>query len=438
MTQQRVSPITVTSLLPATVLFKGQAALGQSADLLQLNNSSGTTLLKINPSGQLLLSGSNASSVTALNRALQIEGNSASTTGITLIRNSNDTTGVGLFLAKSRGTTSAAVTAVQSGDVLGFISASGTDGTVMNTTIGQIDFSVDGTVSTSIIPTRIGFTTEASNGNIAERARITSGGLLLINSTSATLGSGGVPSQFGLVSNAATTVGAVIRGAASQTADLTQWQNSAGTNLVKVNATGTLVLSGPADQIGIVSSDSSGTSMKFDSGAANGRAWRIGGNFVVGNGEFSIYDTTASKEYFRISATGAISTLNGAGIAAAGAVTSASATGGIGYATGAGGTVTQATSKSTGVTLNTVTGQITMNGAALAANTAVSFTLTDSAIASTDVVHVQHVSAGTVGGYFCTATPAAGSATIYVRNVTAGSLSEAIVLQFVVIKAVTA
>jgi hypothetical protein len=56
-------------------------------------------------------------------------------------------------------------------------------------------------------------------------------------------------------------------------------------------------------------------------------------------------------------------------------IKSQGATQGIGYATGAGGTVTQATSKSTAVTLNTVTGAITMNNAALAAATIVSFTL---------------------------------------------------------------
>jgi hypothetical protein len=50
-----------------------------------------------------------------------------------------------------------------------------------------------------------------------------------------------------------------------------------------------------------------------------------------------------------------------------GSLTSISSTGGIGYATGAGGPVTQLTSKSTGVTLGKVAGQITMNGAALAA-----------------------------------------------------------------------
>jgi hypothetical protein len=114
-----------------------------------------------------------------------------------------------------------------------------------------------------------------------------------------------------------------------------------------------------------------------------------------------------------------------------------SATAGFGYGTGAGGTVTQATSKATAVTLSTVTGQITLNAAALAANTAVSFTLTNTAVAAPDLVVVNHVSAGTAGAYTFTTTPAAGSVVITVRNVTAGSLSEAIVLQFAVIKAAT-
>ena len=122
----------------------------------------------------------------------------------------------------------------------------------------------------------------------------------------------------------------------------------------------------------------------------------------------------------------------------AGNIVSSSPTAGIGYMTGAGGTVTQATSKATGVTLDKVCGTITMNNAALNLLTIVSFTLTNSAIAATDVVHIQHDSAGTLGAYTVSAnTMAAGSCQITVRNATAGSLSEAIVLRFAVIKAVT-
>lgn len=106
-----------------------------------------------------------------------------------------------------------------------------------------------------------------------------------------------------------------------------------------------------------------------------------------------------------------------------------------GYTTGSGGTVTQATNKSTGVTLNKVTGQITMNGAALAAAAEVAFTLTNSAIAATDVVVVGIASGGTSASYATSITAiAAGSCEITIGNWSAGSLSEALVLNFVVIK----
>jgi hypothetical protein len=111
----------------------------------------------------------------------------------------------------------------------------------------------------------------------------------------------------------------------------------------------------------------------------------------------------------------------------------------VGYSTGTGGTVTQATDKSTGVTLNKRCGQITMNSASLSAAAEVSFTLTNSVIAATDVVLVSIASGATAGAYSvqCDAT-AAGSCRISVGNRNAGSLGEAIVLNFVVIKSVAA
>ena len=100
-----------------------------------------------------------------------------------------------------------------------------------------------------------------------------------------------------------------------------------------------------------------------------------------------------------------------------------------------GGTVTQATNKSTGVTLNPESGQITMNDAALAAAAEVSFTVTNDKIAATDVVVVNHGSAGTAGAYLVGVSAiAAGSFGITVTNVSAGSLGEAIVINFVALK----
>lgn len=111
----------------------------------------------------------------------------------------------------------------------------------------------------------------------------------------------------------------------------------------------------------------------------------------------------------------------------------------IGYVSGNGGAVTQATSKSTGVTLNKACGAITMNGAALADATTVSFTVTNSVVAANDVVIVNHSSAGTAGAYIVSANAiAAGSFAISVRNLSGGSLSQAIVLSFAVIKGANA
>jgi len=113
-------------------------------------------------------------------------------------------------------------------------------------------------------------------------------------------------------------------------------------------------------------------------------------------------------------------------------------TGKHGYATGSGGTVTQATSKATAVTLSKSTGQITLDGAALAASTTVSFTLTNTVIEAGDILIMNHISGGTAGSYLLNAQSAAGSASINVRNISLGSLSEAIVIAFAVIKAVSA
>jgi len=109
----------------------------------------------------------------------------------------------------------------------------------------------------------------------------------------------------------------------------------------------------------------------------------------------------------------------------------------IGIGTGFGGAVTQATSKSTGVTLNKKSGVITMNAALLATVTDVSFTFTNSEIGATDVVICNQGSGGTSGAYFCRCiTVAAGSCVIRVLNTTGGSLSEALTINFVVVDAV--
>lgn len=109
--------------------------------------------------------------------------------------------------------------------------------------------------------------------------------------------------------------------------------------------------------------------------------------------------------------------------------------GGLGYGTGSGGTVTQATSRTTGVTLNKTNGAITLVSAAGLA-TFQSFTVTNSTVAATDVVHVTQKSGTDLYQIFVTAT-AAGSFRITFAT-TGGTTVEQPVLNFAVIKGVTA
>jgi hypothetical protein len=81
-----------------------------------------------------------------------------------------------------------------------------------------------------------------------------------------------------------------------------------------------------------------------------------------------------------------------------------------------------------------------MSNASLAHDTVVSFDLNNTTIAAGDVLILNHVSGGTAGKYLLNAQCGAGLAAINVKNTnpTSGALAEAIVIAFVVIKAVTA
>ena len=106
----------------------------------------------------------------------------------------------------------------------------------------------------------------------------------------------------------------------------------------------------------------------------------------------------------------------------------------LGYSTSAQGTVTQLTSKSTGVTLNKSAGRITMNGASLGAGASVTFTLTNTRISTNDVVIVNVGGGGTAGAYWpYVSSISAGSAVIGLWNSTGGALSEAVILNFAII-----
>ncbi|CAL8981878.1 hypothetical protein RHODGE_RHODGE_03971 [Rhodoplanes serenus] len=209
------------------------------------------------------------------------------------------------------------------------------------------------------------------------------------------------------------------------------------------NSSGLSILSGNASAftymtIGRSSGDfnlgvAAGAGQFFSTAVAGDAAIQGVTNFLIGT-------QTAGKKIQMFTDAGVLATTidSNQNLEQVGSLKSSSAIAGIGYATGAGGAVTQVTSKSTGVTLNKVSGEITLNNAALAAGTTVGFTMTNSAIAAADLVAVAIKSGATANSYTVTVTAvAAGSCRIELRNTSGGSLSEAVVLSFVVIKGVT-
>ena len=133
-------------------------------------------------------------------------------------------------------------------------------------------------------------------------------------------------------------------------------------------------------------------------------------------------------------------------VTAASSIRSTSNSAGVGYATGAGGVVTQATSRTAGVTLNAICGQITLFAAAISGHEADQFVLTNSAIEPGDVVVVSIKSGLTAGTakYYNVQVVAVntGQCTISVGNIDNGTVpaagTDTPVLSFAVIKAVAA
>lgn len=112
--------------------------------------------------------------------------------------------------------------------------------------------------------------------------------------------------------------------------------------------------------------------------------------------------------------------------------------GAVGYPTGTGGSVTQATSKTTAVTLNKVTGQIVTNNASLAGFAVASFVLNNTTIGPNDIVKCCIFNDVNSANYDVWAGVASGSAQINLRNISAGALAETVKINFVVIKGAAA
>lgn len=203
MTQQRVSPVSITSVLPATVTLSVQGALGQSANLFEVKNSTGTVLANISSDARIRIGSTNS---TATHKIV------SATTGdnYTVISQGS---GAGVF-----------------GGMLLQISEISRYAVALNSS-GDIVFSRFN--SSGVY--------QADSLNISSLGAITMAGFT------------------------AASIGLIVKGAASATADLQQWQSSAGSVLAKVLNTGGIV---SASAVAAVSFNTS--TVGFQAGSFNG------------------------------------------------------------------------------------------------------------------------------------------------------------------------
>lgn len=105
---------------------------------------------------------------------------------------------------------------------------------------------------------------------------------------------------------------------------------------------------------------------------------------------------------------------------------------GIGYGVGGGGAVTQITSRTTAVVISTLSGQITMFSAAGSA-TGASFTVTDTAVKSTDTINLSVATA--TNSYIMFVTAVANGSFQVTFYALVGTATDAPVVNFAVIHA---
>jgi len=308
----------------------------------------------------------------------------------------NNATFPGFFVFnKSKSGTVGTLSAVTDGDSLGVIQFNGADNDATPTfnPAAYISAQVAGTVASTSIPGRLNFATTAAAGTSPTvRVSITPEGYLGVGATPAS---------------------------AQQLLDLRGTNNGltsdTAVNTLRFTDTDTTTAANqPIGKIEFASSDLDNAAvgayiLASSVGTAGGGTIRFGAAANAG----------AVAEVARVASTGLTVTLD---------------TAGLGYGTGTGGTVTQATSRTTGVTLNKTNGSITLVSAAGTA-TWQSFTVTNSTVAATDVVVLSQRSGTDLYMLEVTAV-AAGSFRISFAT-TGGTTTEQPVFNFAVIKAVT-
>jgi hypothetical protein len=181
LTSGAMAQVANTTAADKAFIIKGAAS--QSGLLLDIQNSASTSLLVVDSSGRLVINTATAvAAVSGVTPVMQILGAAAATSSSTINRYSADANGPSVYLGKSRNATVGSHTAATSGDRLGNLYFSGSDGTnfVLSASVSGES---DATASSGVVPGRLMIFTANASGTMTERMRIDRFGNLLLGMT---------------------------------------------------------------------------------------------------------------------------------------------------------------------------------------------------------------------------------------------------------------
>lgn len=147
-------------------------------------------------------------------------------------------------------------------------------------------------------------------------------------------------------------------------------------------------------------------------------------------GSATVLGGSATLSSLTVSGTASLSTATISTATVSGTLLATSPSAGIGYGAGSGSASTQLTNKSTAVTLNGLTGQITLNSFSMSSAATASFVMTNSAIVATDVI-VPNINSAS---YSARAFAGTGTALFTVTNQSGVTASDSPTINFVVLR----
>jgi len=237
--------------LTAPSFSTANLTMGTTANTIASTNTNGNINIVPNGSGTTIISG-----VTAFTTALDLQiAGVGHNPDMALGAFANDSTHAGVYYTyKSRSAVIGAFVPVQSGDIVGFFTGRGDDGTTFQN-VSAMQYNVDGAVSSGIVPGNIKFMTTNSSGTLTTALTLNSAQLATFsNNVNATVGqfssgssAGGVAGSFQAFATTAA-LGSTSLTAANNAGNFANVLTNASTAAARTwtlpDATGTIALGG--------------------------------------------------------------------------------------------------------------------------------------------------------------------------------------------------